>query len=393
VWPSPSRLPTERAATALVLGLMLLLTACVEPDPPGVGVQKLAADIVFGVTLPSADTPPANLAPGAAGQGDAVTYVPPVSPLAGRLPDIPAPRAPRPPNSRLPRPTPLSSPKSPCPPAALTAFPAQEAGLTVAGRPAEGLYRWKRTGTQTVATLPGVKLPIDGFEQRLVRNVIKVSDTEYTFETIQPELAGGITTISTFKVKTDTVSRSVTPPVTVPDPNQSLPVNPPAPPPALPPGTPGVPSPPGRVRAGDPERGISLMKLQRVDAQGNSSELTFSPAVLYFPLQVEPGEEFTSVGIDPRTGSVLQHRGRVMRHERVDACGEIVDGWAVESTQTFSGSAQTSPPRTYRYIVAPQLGGIIVSEEIHVTSPQGQTDAVFSLGQLQPTPLPAEARK
>jgi hypothetical protein len=376
------------------LGLATLLTACVEPDPPGVGVQKLAADIVFGVKPPSPDTPPANLAPGAAGQGDAITYVPPVSPSADRLPDIPAPRSPRPPNSRLPRPTPLASPKSPCPPAALSAFPAQEAGLTVAGLPTEGLYRWKRTGTQMVASLPGVKLPIDGFEQRLVRNVVKVSDTEYTFETIQPELAGGITTISTFKVKTDAVSRSVTPPVAPPDPNHpALPVDPPAPPPTLPPGSPPLPTAPGAVRVGDPERGISLMKLQRVDAQGNSSELTFSPAVLYFPLQVEPGEEFTSVGIDPRTGSVLQHQARVLRRERVDACGEIVDGWAVESTQTFSGSAQTSPPRTYRYIVAPQLGGIIVSEEIHVTSPQGQTDAVFSLGQLRPTPLPAEARK
>jgi hypothetical protein len=264
----------------------------------------------------------------------------------------------------------------------------------VAGLPAQGQYRWKRKGTQTVANLPGVKLPLDGFEQRLVRNVVKVSDTEYTFETIQPELVPGISTISTFKVKTDAVSRSVTAPVAPPDPNHpNLPVTPPAPPPTLPPGSPALPTAPGSVRAGDPERGISLMKIQRVDAQGNSSELTFSPGVLYFPLPVEPGEQFTSVGIDARTGAVLQHQARVLRRERVDACGEIVDGWVVESTQTFSGSTQTSPPRTYRYIVAPQLGGIIVSEEIHVTSPQGQTDAFFSLGQVRPSPLPAEAGK
>jgi hypothetical protein len=372
---------------------MMLLTACVEPDAPGVGVQKLAADIVFGVKPPSPDVPPPNLAPGTAGPGDAVTYVPPVS-FTGPPSDIPAPRAPRTPNARLPRLTPLASPKSPCPPAALTAFPAQEAGLVVEGRPAEGLYRWKRKGTQTVANLPGVKLPIDGFEQRLVRNVVKVSDTEYTFETIQPELAGGITTISTFKVKTDAPSRSATTPVAPPDPNHpTLPVTPPVPPPTRPPGTPELPTPPGTVTVGDPERGISLLKLQRVDAQGNSSELTFSPAVLYLPLPVQPGEQFTAVGIDARTGSVLQHQARVLRRERVDACGDIVDGWAVESTQTFSGSTETSPPRTYRYIIAPQLGGIIVSEEIHVTSPQGQTDAVFTLGQLRPTPPPAEVRK
>ncbi|HLF41313.1 MAG TPA: hypothetical protein VI854_07560, partial [Acidimicrobiia bacterium] len=121
---------------------------------------------------------------------------------------------------------------------------------------------------------------------------------------------------------------------------------------------------------------------------GNSSVLEFSPAVLYLPLQIEPGEQFSSVGIDPRTGQVLQHQAKVLNRERVDACGEIVDGWAVEATQTFSG--QGTATRTYKYIVAPQLGGIIVSEEFHATTPQGTTDLVISLGQLKPSPLPAQ---
>ena len=41
----------------------LLLAGCVKQDAPGVGIQKLAADIVFGVK-PAADTPPPNLDPG-----------------------------------------------------------------------------------------------------------------------------------------------------------------------------------------------------------------------------------------------------------------------------------------------------------------------------------------
>src|SRR5258705_1902836 len=53
----------------------LLLAGCVKQDAPGVGVQKLAADIVFGVK-PATDTPPPNLEPGQAGPGDATTYVP-----------------------------------------------------------------------------------------------------------------------------------------------------------------------------------------------------------------------------------------------------------------------------------------------------------------------------
>jgi hypothetical protein len=285
--------------------------------------------------------------------------------------------------------TPIAPPKSTCPPAALTAFPAKEASQAVEGVPTEGQYRWKRAGTQTVATLPGVKLPVAGFEQRLVRSVVKVSDTEYTFETVQPELSGTITTISTFKVKIGAVSKTVAPPVQPPDlthPTAPVPL------PVQVPATPELPKPPvpESVSVGDPERGISLMKLQRVDAAGNSSELSFSPAVLYLPLDVVPGDSFNAVGIDPRSGSVLQNQAKVVKRERVDACGDVVDGWVVESTQTFSGSAQTAPPRTYRYIIAPQLGGIIVSEEIHTANPQGTTDVTLSLGQLKPAPLPAQ---
>src|SRR5207248_4804058 len=174
------------------------ISGCVKQDAPGVGVQKLAADIVFGVK-PAVDTPPPNLEPGQAGPGDATTYVPEpgtgsafdAGPAAGG--DFSGPNAPR---ARLPRVTPLNPPRSTCPPAALTAFPAKEAGQAVEGLPAEGQYRWKRTGTQTVANLPGVKLPVSGFEQRLVRHVKQVSDTEYTVETVQPELGGDVPTIS-----------------------------------------------------------------------------------------------------------------------------------------------------------------------------------------------------
>jgi hypothetical protein len=373
-----------------VVGLAaLVLSGCVKQGPPGVGVQKLAADIVFGVK-PPAVTPPPNLDPGQVGPGDATTYVPDAGTSFDQSGafgggDFSGPTGSGP---RLPRLTPAAPAKSVCPPAALTAFPAKEAGVSVEGVPVEGQYRWKRSGTQTVASLNNLKLPIGGFEQRLVRNVVKVSDTEYTFETVQPELDSRVTTISTFKVKIGAVSKTVTPPVEPPDlthPTSPVPL------PLTPPGPPvtGPKSPlPSNVSAGDPERGISLVKLQRVDAANNRSELTFSPGVLYLPLDVVPGEEFNAVGIDPRTGSVLQHQAKVVKRDRVDACGDIVDGWVVEATQTFSGPGQTSPPRTYRYLVAPQLGGLIISEEIHTSSPQGSTDVVLSLGQLKPSPLP-----
>ncbi len=401
-WPKPNRRSSPRYSPGqerqllgrrlLLAGLAaIFLAGCVERDKPGVAIQKLAADIVFGVK-PADETPPPNLSPGQAGPGDATTYVPDGSSgsaqgsaFGGGNFSGPA-SSPRP---RLPRVTPLAPPKLTCPPAALTAFPAKEAGQTVEGLPTQGQYRWKRSGTQTVANLPNVKLPVSGFEQRLVRNLVQVSETEYTFETVQPELSGNVTTISTFKVKLGAVSKTVAPPVEPPD--LTRPTSP-VPLPITPPGNqPTLPKPPlpGSVSVGDPERGISLVKLQRVDAAGNSSELAFSPGVLYLPLDIVPGEEFNAVGIDPRTGSVLQHQARVIKRDRVDACGEVVDGWVVESTQTFTGPGQTAPPRTYRYLIAPQLGGIIISEEIHTSSPQGTTDVVLSLGQLKPAPLPA----
>src|SRR5438132_4932232 len=90
----------------------LLLAGCVQQGPPGVGVQKLAADIVFGVK-PAANTPPPNLEPGQAGPGDATTYVPDARPVGdssafggGDFSSGPAR-----PGPRLPRITPLNPPK------------------------------------------------------------------------------------------------------------------------------------------------------------------------------------------------------------------------------------------------------------------------------------------
>ena len=364
----------------LVVAMGIVAAGCAQPDPPGVGVQKLAADIVFGVKPPPPDAPPANTTPGFGGlTGDATTYVPGSS-RSYPEPSFPAPRAPRPP-SRLPRPTPLNPPRTACPPAHLNAFPAKEAGLTLEGTPAEGQYRWKRSGTQTMATLPGVAIPISGFEQRLVREVEKISETEFSFQTVQPELGTGVTVLQTFKVKTGAVTHTVEAPI------EAIPLDRPD---RLPddvpfPSNPSVPS----RQVGDPERGISLKRIERIDAQGNSSALDFTPAVLYLPLPIQPGESFESVGIDSRTGQVLQHQAQVVRRERVDACGEIVDGWVVEANQTFSGSGTTT--RSYRYIFAPQLGGLMISEQIKITAPEGTLDVTFSLGQTEPTPLPDQA--
>ena len=204
-------MPLSRSSRRFIVATIaaLFLAGCVERDPPGVGIQKLAADIVFGVK-PAADTPPPNLDPGQAGAGDATTYVPDPGSLPTARPSAATTSPPVPGRSgpRLPRVTPVAPPKSTCPPAALTAFPAKESGQRRRGPAGRGPVPLEAGRARRPSPpCPASSCRSSGFEQRLVRNVVKVSDTEYTFETVQPELGSNVTTISTFKVKIGAVSR------------------------------------------------------------------------------------------------------------------------------------------------------------------------------------------
>src|SRR5581483_5802270 len=115
-WRSPlgGHPPTPGSSSRLaVAGLVaLFLAGCVKQDAPGVGIQKLAADIVFGVK-PQAETPPPNLNPGQAGEGDVTTYVPDGSAAAGdfTVPSSGSFSGPNSPKPRLPRLTPLNPPR------------------------------------------------------------------------------------------------------------------------------------------------------------------------------------------------------------------------------------------------------------------------------------------
>jgi hypothetical protein len=69
---------------------------------------------------------------------------------------------------------------------------------------------------------------------------------------------------------------------------------------------------------------------------------------------------------------------------RVDACGDLVDGWRAESTQTRSDAAGSV---AYNYLLATQYGGALILEEIHTTTADGSAfDVTFSLAQLHPDP-------
>jgi hypothetical protein len=273
-----------------------------------------------------------------------------------------------------PRPR-LSTPAAPCPDAALNAFPEKTAGQNVDAFPQPGSYRWKRGGSYTFTAAGDRPLPFTGFETRLVRNVKVIKDQpnnivggndvggggkEFTFETVQPNFQGERLVISSWRVKTD--ATSATP--------RELSVNGP--------------------NNGDPERGLALEKLQTTDKVGNVvSTFSFPTGVLYLPLPIVPGTQWQAAAVDPTSGETLTLSGQTIKRQQVDACGQVVDGWVVNSTQTFSG-AQTQTI-TYNYVVAPQLGGILIDEHTDTTT-SGTAGAHYqlgyTLGQLHPSPLP-----
>ncbi|HUF33190.1 MAG TPA: hypothetical protein VMN58_08300 [Acidimicrobiales bacterium] len=367
------RSPCERwgrpAGVALVA--VLFAGACVAQDPPGVAVDSVEANLVFGVGDLTDAVPPnfgASPPPPPVSEGPAQTD--------GRgFPDEPARTFPSNSRSVIDRLPATRADRPSCPPAAREDFPEEQAGINVVSAPTEGISRWKREGTRTVVNpIDGStsEIPVDGFERRTVSEVEVIeADAEsgepiiLEYVTAQPDVtANRAVTVQTFRVRTN--------------------------------------NPPQRVQqtelAGDsqrsavrPDSGLQLVKIETFDARTGNLRGTFepSPAISYLPLRVNPGESYTVAGFDARTGASLTHEATVVGRERVDACGDVIDGWRVRATQTYTGSI--SARRTYDYIVATQFGGVIISETIETTTEDGGSISMTtSLGQLTPDPLPED---
>ncbi len=344
---STARARRLRPAGLLVL-VALLAGACGSDRQAGVGVERLQADIAFGVEQPGDD-----LAPGGdPGAGAAVRPG-----LASTRAPVPGRRMQDQDRSFLDVLPPVAQRRE-CPPAAIDAFPAETAPLNAEEPPAEGLWRWRSQGTQR---LTGVdqELPIDLFRNRLVRNVEVVNPTTWTFETVEREFSQtgpGDLVIRTFRVRTDARSSRAN---------------------AL----------AFEARTGEPDRGVSLVREERLDDDGNVvSVFAPIPAILILPLQVFPGEEYSTGGVDPRSGQAMQLQAKVVGRDRVDACGEILEGWLVEGTLTRTGA----PARPYRYIVAPHLGGILLMEATEAVTAIGSYQIEHTIAQIEPDPLPEE---
>lgn len=314
------------------LAALVLLAGCAREDAPGVDALVLQTDLAFGIAEQDepAAPPPNVLAPlQPIESGDAEPFVPPS----------------------------LAEPPPECRTAGLTDFPREPAARNVPDgrRPAAGTARWVRTGEVRDARFANVPISVDGFEEREVRNVVeRAPDTDpstgevspsFEFETVQQDLTSGATVTRTWRVRTGAATVSSTDLLvqpTLPD---------------------GSSSPTARV--GEPDRGVSLV--QQVTTSPDGTESVFAPAspLLVLPLPVRPGETFSSTAVDPSTFQSMSFTNvTVGVPERVDACGDVAEGWPVSGTFQFVGPSGDSLSFAYRAVLLPHLGGIIAAESI-----------------------------
>ena len=350
---------------AVALTAAVFVGACASPNDPGVSVDSAQADIVFGVKEPIEPVNPANVSGGALGEDDFGNDF-----LGEELSfGVTKKPGPRPPLYS-------TGAASTCPPAAVNAFPDREATINVNPPftpPREGLYRWKREGEQTGPDPLDEKkeftATVQGFEDRLVRNLETISESEtrvqYTFETLQPNLGSASATLTRWFVDSN------------PQADQDV----------------NSPVSGDRVTAGEPERGIVIRGFETLDRRGeNVGSVSFAPraGLLVVPLPIRTGENFATAAVDTRSGQTYRIEGTVVRRTQVDACGTVIAGWLVETRFVFpEGSA------TYNYVVAPQFGGILLQEFVdrQTTNDEGQTiktKVTFTIGQQDPDPLPPE---
>jgi hypothetical protein len=326
----------NKALTILVL--LMISSACAKKPQTGVSLQNLRADIVFGVKEPLG---PAN-------------FLEPSQPLeetAEFSSDLPSPAS-RGGTAPVPRP---AAPA--CPEASRTAAVPEEAPPSAKGLPGEGSYLWKYEGTQEITAARGVKFTLNGFERRTVSGIQRFSDSQWRFTVTQKELSGDIVATQ-YQVKNAAASAR---------------------------------APQTTVRTGEVDRGLAIAGITRFDGKSGAAKSRFvpNPPVLILPLPVLPAEEFQAAGVDPASSNRerLAVQGKVIERRSVDACGDLIDGWLVEMTQTFSTSDGGDRVRKFNMIVATQMGALPILETVETQDANGKVNVTFNIGQTKPDPV------
>lgn len=342
-----------RVRLALPLLFAIVAAACGDGGDsaaPGVGVRKVAADISFGLKA-TQDKAGADVT----GPTDIGTDLGPAEEVA--LSDTPSQLGRR-------RPTPFVRLSPPCRAATVNDNPARAAGIYSDTLPDEGLYRWKRGGEEELTALKGQVYPIEGFETRWLRNVEAKSDNVnpannvknlvYTYEMLVPNRYIQGVTVLEFQVKTNAEAQR----------EVNVQVGP-------------------RARTGEAERGLVLKRKTDIYGSGNRVEYDYTASgLLFLPLPVSPGEEFSSTAVNARNvQESTTYSATVGTKVQIDACGDLVEGWEVKGDLVDPDGEVTE----YNLVVATQYGVVIIQESQSWEDQTGKFRPVYTLGQVSPT--------
>lgn len=351
-----------------LLGVLLLVTlsAC-GPATFGVGMQRILSDILFGQPKPPAPKP------------------------------VPSPETPLPPITTLPDFN-FPEPVNPCPSAPVGTPALKESEVNVDAPPTDGVYKWMSSYHYSQ---PGSFGPLrSGFDTRLIESSQNVGDYPATPAQGQPDHHFRFT-----EVMPDPYVKGDTQVITYDEQTYS----------------PIDFNSASEQNNLDPNGGIDITDIKRLDPKGKIIE-EFNPVkngngagLLVFALPLPAGNggnttgptpdapsstefswEFTAS--DPVSQWTIRLAGSESNHRvRVDACGQIVDGWPVTANvQIVKNDPTTGIPyagplnQFWAFVVAPQYGGIIVQEAITGDAGNGATIAIQDqIASLDEQPLPA----
>lgn len=357
------------SSVSLCVALGLASSACVKPDAPTVGMSKVEASLVFGVT----DIPQPIPTPVEQAVTQVAAVFAPVEPASEQAaPEEPSFEFAKPPIPRFAPQLPTTR-REECPEAAITAAPEISPQPRISADPRLGTSRWRLQTTATVKNADGTpeeRTSPEISSPRSIRDFKRESADVFTFQELTP--LGDQLRISTYRVDNNAITRN---------PSDGV----------------GIVATPG---VGEPERGIVLVKEEIVEQRTGQAIRSFTPTgagLLMLPIPVVAGERFTSTAVDARTGETRTHEATVLERQRVDACGDLVDGWGVsyrrrQSTGAVGTATAVAPNAVVNFtsVFATQYGGVPILERLQLAAGQCEIcplDLKQRVGQLNPDPL------
>jgi hypothetical protein len=143
---------------------------------------------------------------------------------------------------------------------------------------------------------------------------------------------------------------------------------------------------------------IAIAQIRTTDELGTQA---FTPSVpvkvLQLPAQIDA--TWSSTGSDPLSATAMTVHGRIIDRQRVDACGTVVDGWRIEvGPDPDSGAPSGIVSKGERYeltatfVIATQLGGLLVFDDVTLTGNQGvelaEIRATSTVSSIEPGAVP-----